>query len=217
MFQHTAARRRLAYFFFCGFFNPCFNTQPPEGGWILPHGLYRLSCLFQHTAARRRLGRYTRHAQTISCVSTHSRPKAAGGYVSGCSRRRGCFNTQPPEGGWMIKFAMSIRRLMFQHTAARRRLVLSLGLLTSPFTVSTHSRPKAAGIGNRHDLAGSIVSTHSRPKAAGPPPTFCTRHLLGFNTQPPEGGWLIEVFWLVSQNAFQHTAARRRLGRTRPN
>ena len=56
------------------------------------------------------------------------------------------FNTQPPEGGWLRE-----------------------GWLI-PFlkTVSTHSRPKAAG---------SAVATRPANET-------------GFNTQPPEGGWL---------------------------
>ena len=33
--------------------------------------------------------------------------------------------------------------------------------------VSTHSRPKAAGLSGIIDLTAYIVSTHSRPKAAG--------------------------------------------------
>ena len=58
-FQHTAARRRLA--FFLEFFNDWtgFNTQPPEGGWLLS----QVSC-------------------NRDKVSTHSRPKAAGGYFA---------------------------------------------------------------------------------------------------------------------------------------
>ena len=56
------------------------------------------------------------------------------------------FNTQPPEGGW----------IKFDYTA-------QLG------SVSTHSRPKAAGLG-----AYQFVTERG-----------------GFNTQPPEGGWLI--------------------------
>ena len=32
-----------------------------------------------------------------------------------------------------------------------------------------------------------------------------------FNTQPPEGGWYFVVFTPILVNAFQHTAARRRL------
>ena len=76
--------------------------------------------LFQHTAARRRLAA-TPSASPTKCVSTHSRPKAAGftdvsfgsqSYVSTHSRPKAAdagsdrrqvsterFNTQPPEGG----------------------------------------------------------------------------------------------------------------------
>ena len=36
----------------------------------------------------------------------------------------------------------------------------------------------------------SFVSTHSRPKAAGAAAEKYFNKLLGFNTQPPEGGWL---------------------------
>ena len=60
-----------------------------------------------------------------------------------------------------------------------------------PFEVSTHSRPKAAGLG-----LGQILQLHQ-----------------GFNTQPPEGGWVIGTVWVVKGLQFQHTAARRRLGR----
>ena len=34
---------------------------------------------------------------------------------------------------------------------------------------------------------------------------------LGFNTQPPEGGWLAHIGLGVHSCEFQHTAARRRL------
>ena len=34
-----------------------------------------------------------------------------------------------------------------------------------------------------------------------------------FNTQPPEGGWVDVEFYSLVINLFQHTAARRRLGR----
>ena len=80
----------------------------------------------------------------LSNVSTHSRPKAAGP-KDGLSEAESIgFNTQPPEGGWArlkgqkLRFAVSthsrpkaagswaargVLALMFQHTAARRRLV----------------------------------------------------------------------------------------------
>ena len=55
----------------------------------------------------------------------------------------------------------------FQHTAARRRLVDFFGEFVHSLMVSTHSRPKAAGGQKRSTNCGYDVSTHSRPKAAG--------------------------------------------------
>ena len=77
------------------------------------------------------------------------------------------FNTQPPEGGCTPSATA---------TALTR--------------VSTHSRPKAAGIHRPVFAHHRHVSTHSRPKAADPVP-----------------------YAVVSDLWFQHTAARRRLRR----
>ncbi len=55
------------------------------------------------------------------------------------------------------------------------------------------------------------VSTHSRPKAAGKQNAANTGQNSGFNTQPPEGGWCTTLKDVYSDNKFQHTAARRRL------
>ena len=77
-FQHTAARRRLGL-------HPQFA-----------HLLY----WFQHTAARRRLERPENNKRGHDDVSTHSRPKAAGGFSLFSRSISRCFNTQPPEGGW---------------------------------------------------------------------------------------------------------------------
>ena len=78
---------------------------------------------------------------------------------------------------------------LFQLTAARRRLGAAARGVPPYIQVSTHSRPKAAGILEEKGGAGSLVSTHSRPKAAG----FCAMR----------GHRCIRV--------FQLTAARRRL------
>ena len=77
-FQHTAARRRLETLSKIQTFTKGFNTQPPEGGWVLdlPEDAGKLS------------------------VSTHSRPKAAGDRISATTDSSSGFNTQPPEGGW---------------------------------------------------------------------------------------------------------------------
>ena len=124
-----------------------------------------------------------------------------------------CFNTQPPEGGWAPSSSASKYRHseMFQHTAARRRLVAQVVVTWIIFVVSTHSRPKAAVCDFLCLFFWHIVSTHSRPKAAGPAnPTF-SLGVLGFNTQPPEGGWKRKPSQNIKHSMFQHTAARRRL------
>ena len=99
------------------------------------------------------------------------------------------FNTQPPEGGWVsvsrccctnrvFQHTAARRRLvkvlaglrgssLFQHTAARRRLVCCQYWICRSIHVSTHSRPKAAGEAVDKYEQWLDVSTHSRPKAAG--------------------------------------------------
>ena len=166
----------------------CFNTQPPEGGWV---GTWRnidfqmvstrsrpkaAGCrypsakqavfAFQHAAARRRLVLQTRCRFGQDMVSTRSRPKAAGFSGMPISSFTHCFNTQPPEGGW-----------------AR----LELALLKA------------------------FVSTRSRPKAAGWKNWIKTRGNECFNTQPPEGGWTPSLNPCAQPPKFQHAAARRRL------
>ena len=78
------------------------------------------------------------------------------------------FNTQPPEGGWTESRLKAMRK-----------------------HVSTHSRLKAAGAKRVVIAVKAAVSTHSRLKAAGRPATDENYSIKSFNTQPPEGGWLI--------------------------
>ena len=167
----------------------CFNSQPPEGGW---GGTARLMWM---------------------AGSFNSQPPEGGWqyvYVSirGCGR----FNSQPPEGGWgspaqidsvssWFQLTAARRRLdgvlpasvilrKFQLTAARRRLGVKMLRGLSASAVSTHSRPKAAGGSKVPDYVAELVSTHSRPKAAGPSSLAREQIPLGFNSQPPEGGWM---------------------------
>ena len=58
------------------------------------------------------------------------------------------------------------------------------------FKVSTHSRLKAAGQSYTVGEDRIVVSTHSRLKAAGCYQLGPDNVEYGFNTQPPEGGWL---------------------------
>ena len=76
------------------------------------------------------------------------------------------FNTQPPEGGW----------LAYLQTGRRRR------------RVSTHSRPKAAGLQKTNQPPKlEFQHTAARRRLGRPKPELSD--FRGFNTQPPEGGW----------------------------
>ena len=122
----------------------------------------------------------------------------------------------------------------FQHTAARRRLVLGGGVTPFLGSVSTHSRPKAAGCATgflqlptlfQHTAARRRLAIFRRKtyetqncfNTQPPEGGWNKRHCLTywatcFNTQPPEGGWFSHQQTLRRADEFQHTAARRRLG-----
>ena len=185
MFQHTAARRRLVGGDWLHYLGTGFNTQPPEGG-CARSCKSGLSALFQHTAARRRLATRT--------------PRLG---------NRVCFNTQPPEGGCYNvghskprervsthsrpKAAAPVNRpntsaSMFQHTAARRRLLRAVPKRPIPDPMFQHTAARRRLLKRSVSLLMFLVSTHSRPKAAD-----------------PDRQNLKNLF------RFQHTAARRRL------
>ena len=80
---------------------------------------------------------------------------------------------------------------LFQHTAARRRLV---GKPIQPAfvdDVSTHSRPKAAGRFSSSVSASSISFNTQPPEGGWPRGDVVFSENSCFNTQPPEGGWRI--------------------------
>ena len=122
-FQHTAARRRLAQSDARRIFPLRFNTQPPEGGWMGPIGA------------------------VINSFSFNTQPPE-GGWSSALVGPYGLpgFNTQPPEGGWSFTYTLPMPSAKFQHTAARRRLGGLCRAIQRQRQVSTHSRPKAAGL-----------------------------------------------------------------------
>ena len=132
------ALRKTAQFCFC------FNTQPPEGGWFI-----------------------TEKPSSICSVSTHSRPKAAGSTDSKPYWRFSCFNTQPPEGGWVSLYQTDSIQKSFQHTAARRRLAPKVTHWAAlPLFQHTAARRRLARR-TKETTFERTVSTHSRPKAAG--------------------------------------------------
>ena len=143
-----------------------FNTQPPEGGWLFDKIIKKSVYVSTHSRPKAAGSVEDRYPADLQ-VSTHSRPKAAGQNRASACPVGFCFNTQPPEGGWSAMMVFRTVNSMFQHTAARRRLEIDTICLLLNRDVSTHSRPKAAGMRNHFPLTNQAVSTHSRPKAAG--------------------------------------------------
>ena len=124
----------------------------------------------------------------LACdVSTHSRPKAAE-KIQVLKIRLTLFQHTAARRRLLAWIILPVLQALFQHTAARRRLpFISLPNLTIQY-VSTHSRPKAAGnLGSHAEWLEGFQHTAARRRLRQ---TGRNSHLThGFNTQPPEGGW----------------------------
>ena len=146
MFQHTATRRRLRNTHRFLLLSLCFNTQPPEGGCKCGWKMTIKRACFNTQPPEGGCFPYDFYLFERTGVSTHSRAKAAAtlrqtlqiGVVcfntqppeGGCMLIRSktliwyCFNTQPPEGGCQAGLSQETVDHLFQHTAARRRLLV---------------------------------------------------------------------------------------------
>ena len=80
-FQHTAARRRLGQRIFRPRPSGSFQHTAARRRLDLPQLFFVYGGTFQHTAARRRLDNQLIIVNDKHQVSTHSRPKAAGGFL----------------------------------------------------------------------------------------------------------------------------------------
>ena len=136
MFQHTAARRRLAKRREADDSPDSFNTQPPEGGWEHNYGFV-----------------------AVGGVSTHSRPKAAGhNSRNGCGHDDVSTHSRPKAAGADARLFCAFGQVS---THSRPK---AAGLQSAPLNeivpVSTHSRPKAAGLCNESiRLSGQRFNT----------------------------------------------------------
>ena len=143
---------------------PCrFNTTPRR---LLVAYLFKMARIkaFQHTAARRRLAPPKRQAAATMRFQ-HTAARRRLGLYQSIYLIILCFNTQPPEGGWETLKCRGYQR-----------------------HVSTHSRPKAAGITSvllpikplfQHTAARRQLECDAGRRGV----------VAGFNTQPPEGSW----------------------------
>ena len=142
-----------------------FNTQPPEGGWspkakricsfgVSTHSrpkaadaeavpLMRNIIVSTHSRPKA-AGLLIVAIVLKTIVSTHSRPKAAAKPVSNLYPITEVSTHSRPKAAERFYFLPACH-VAFQHTAARRRLLLILAEPRArPPQVSTHSRPKAA-------------------------------------------------------------------------
>ena len=109
----------------------------------------------------------------------------------------------------MSLFCHATSRL-FQHTAARRRLVLRT--LQTCLMFGFNTQPPEGGWERPERAASRESCFNTQPPEGGWPSTRTTHSRQnGFNTQPPEGGWHQIVICRLKSAWFQHTAARRRL------
>ena len=122
------------------------------------------------------------------------------------------FNTQPPEGGCGQDKPEKRNITVFQHTATRRWLHKLRPLHFQLSFVSTHSHPKVAAGDAIYKLSKDNVSTHSHPKVAAVTVPLFLLIYHRFNTQPPEGGCMLEmnlllIWTLVSTHSHPKVAA----------
>ena len=121
--------------------------------------------MFQHTAARRRLATMSLICQ-IHTWFQHTAARRRLGPQNGCGCMTERFNTQPPEGGWLGCYAGQDCAFVSTHSRPKAAGINQHRQYPQRY-VSTHSRPKAAGTECLHIIVMVAVSTHSRPKAAG--------------------------------------------------
>ena len=127
--------------------------------------------------------------ETKEIVSTHSRTKAAARYLQ---RNRPL--------------------LLFQHTAARRRLhVTAIFLLLPDLFQHTAARRRLLYAHYRF-FTGRRKFQHTAARRRLPTQSYHPYYCFSsFNTQPHEGGCCSPSFCTLTVAGFQHTAARRRL------
>ncbi len=145
-----------------------FNSQPPEGGWPSHCSSSALSAI----------------------ISTHSRPKAAGGLpcpVIGAGMPIISTHSRPKAAG---RFLRAFRfPIPFQLTAARRRLVIGInGRLRFRLFQLTAARRRLVSSGLRTTPPLAFQLTAARRRLVGQAGGFSPSEL-HFNSQPPEGGW----------------------------
>ena len=145
--------------------------------------------LFQLTAARRRLGLILLHACYFYSVSTHSRPKAAGTMRPTLCATCACFNSQPPEGGWIRIDKFMAFQILFQLTAARRRLGDDFNGQIGINRFQLTAARRRLGLKLHSSCPYSLFQLTAARRRLGGFDLVRLKSYIRFNSQPPEGGW----------------------------
>ena len=147
-------------------------------------------------------------------VSTHSRPKAAGPVGTTSFNGAACFNSQPPEGGWSVQSIQRAVKRCFNSQPPEGGWVAKAANTAATATVSTHSRPKAAGpaFGGRAGVSLFQLTAARRRLAGGGGGGGSSGAFQLTAARRRLALLLIRVLHMI---AFQLTAARRRLGKKR--
>ena len=108
----------------------------------------------------------------------------------------------------MRSLQCSSSKTLFQHTATRRWLLEQQTHDVARIRVSTHSHPKVAALPRAKTFA--LIGFNTQPPEGG-----CNTLIqygkitVSFNTQPPEGGCFFPFGICTNKFLFQHTATRR--------
>ena len=121
------------------------------------------------------------------------------------------FNTQPPEGGCPPKMHTWRRLPVFQHTAARRRLLSPFVMPSTKNLCFNTQLPEGGCLPRWLQLRPIVVSTHSCPKAAADGISQQDALLLAFQHTAARRRLHLGGDEFEYGTEFQHTAARRRL------
>ena len=152
----------------------------------------------------------------INKICFNTQPRGGGCIKTIIIRQLNCsFNTQPRGGGCSTNILPHNSPILFQHTAARRRLQRE-PVRRDRAIQSFNTQPRGGGCLDPYSRGYKLrVSTHSRAEAAANFTLNCVRRRLCFNTQPRGGGCSpspspLPFPILVSTHSRAEAAARRK-------
>ena len=165
-----------------------FNSQPPEGGWLSLNRYLHSNSRFNSQPPEGGWDKHNAEDVDSDMVSTHSRPKAAGHKQRMVELRHRVSTHSRPKAAGYVDGEFMAYQTAFQLTAARRRLVEMIANKIARILFQLTAA--------RRRLAASQVQVNRIARFNSQPPEggwvwdlFGKSYVCGFNSQPPEGGW----------------------------